>query len=388
MANVTPVALWQLNETSGTIANDSIGNNDGILKNNPTWTAGQVNGALSFDGVNDYVQVADNNALDFGTGDFSISTWVKTTDSSGIDVLLDKRVEASGPVQGYVLYNYNGKLGFQLADGVGSGWTNYVSNVSITDGNWHQVTVTIDRDSTTGGKWYVDGVQVGTFNPTGRQGSLSNSKPLTIGRRSDSSWAGYFKGSLDEVQLFNKSLSASEVSSLFNQPSFTGDDFDPDIDSLQWETIDNGSANNQFVGSTGDSLFFTGSGTRQAVTNFADFSSGNILRFDIIFGNSRNGGENADAGEDVLLEYSTNGSNWNVINTYDTEDFTVFTSITELIPRTAITDTTQFRWRQVSHSGSNFDQWAIDNVSLGGFIRDDSIDLINTTIPSGEAALI
>ena len=223
MSNVIPVAWWQLDEGSGQIANDTIGNNHGTLENNPTWSGGQVNGGLSFDGVNDYVEVADNNALDFGTGDFSLSTWVNTSDSSGIDVIVDKRVETFGLVQGYVLYNYNGNLGFQLADGIGQGWTNYLSNVSISDGNWHQVTVTIDRDSTTGGRWYVDGVEVGTFNPTGRQGSLSNSRPLTLGRRSDLA-SGYFNGSLDEVQLFNQSLSASDVLSLYNNPGNNSND--------------------------------------------------------------------------------------------------------------------------------------------------------------------
>jgi Ca2+-binding RTX toxin-like protein len=222
-----PVAWWKFDATSGNIAADSAGHNDGILQNNPTPTIGKLDDGLSFDGVNDYVQVADNPALNFGpslnfgTGDFSINTWVKTTDNQGIDVILDKHVEDSGPTQGYVLYNYDGKLGLQLADGSGS--TNYISNVSITDGKWHQVSVTIDRDNPNGGQWYVDGDQVETFNPTGRQGSLSNSKPLTIGKRSDSSVPGYFKGSLDEVQLFNKSLSATEVKAIY-QTTPTGNE--------------------------------------------------------------------------------------------------------------------------------------------------------------------
>jgi hypothetical protein len=73
---------------------------------------------------------------------------------------------------------------------------------------------------------------------------------------------------------------------------------------------------------------------------------------------------------------------------FDRKKKGVFTSITEVIPTTAITDTTQFRWRQVSHSGSNFDQWAIDNVSLTPIMRNDNIGLVDATIPSGEVALI
>ena len=209
------VAWWKLDETSGQVASDSIGDNDGLYRGNPTRTTGVVNNGLNFDGSGDYIVVSDSNTLDFGTGDFSISTSIKTTDKSGIDVILDKRIEQSGADQGYVLFNYNGKLAFQLADG--SGFTNYISNTSIADGKWHDIAVTIDRNNSSGGKFYVDGKEAYQFNPTGRQGSLSNSANLTIGRRSDSSSAGYFNGSLDEIRLFDTALSATEVGKI-NQP--------------------------------------------------------------------------------------------------------------------------------------------------------------------------
>ena len=208
------VAWWKLDSTLGNILADSAGTNDGIKINSPTSVSGIVDNAFSFDGINDYVKVSDNPALDFGTGDFSVSTWVKTIDRSGIDVILDKRIETSGFIQGYCLYIYHGKLGFQLANGMG--WTNYVSNTSISDGRWHQVTVSVDRDLISGGKWYVDGQLVDSFNPTGRVGSLSNSADLTLGRRSDHpTWPGYFNGSLDEVMLFDRSLSASQARELY-----------------------------------------------------------------------------------------------------------------------------------------------------------------------------
>ena len=191
---------------------DSAGNNNGTLVGNPTRSGGQVGNGLTLNGINDYVEVPNSAALNFGTGDFSISTWVKTTDNSGVDVILDKRTEASGPTRGYVLYTYNGRLSLQLADG---SITNYETGPVIADGQWHQVTVTIDRDNPTGGVWYIDGVQFGTFNPTGRQGNLTNPQPLRIGRRSDSGNGGFFTGSLDEVQLFSRSLTVAEVLALY-----------------------------------------------------------------------------------------------------------------------------------------------------------------------------
>ena len=203
-----------LDRTLGNIPADSAVTNDGIKINSPTPVFRIVDNALYFDRIKDCVKVPDNPALNFGTGDFSISIWIKTTDRSGIDPILDKRIETSGPIQGYHLFNYQGRLGLQLADG--TSWNNYHSNILIVDGRWHQVTVSIDRDSPSGGKWYVDGQLVDSFNPTSRIGSLSNSAPLTFGRNSDNPvWPGYFNGILDEVMLFDRSLSPSQVRKLY-----------------------------------------------------------------------------------------------------------------------------------------------------------------------------
>lgn len=176
-----------------------------------------LNQIVSFDGIKDYLEIPNNENLNFGTGDLSISAWVKTTSSSGIEVILDKRVETTGPIQGYSLSNYNGNLLLQLADGVGNEFTNYVSNISIADGNWHHVAVTVDRDQPDGGHWYLDGVEVvgERFNPTKRSGSLSNSKPLVIGRRSDNpGWPGFFKGEIGSVRLDKRVLSSQEIKAI------------------------------------------------------------------------------------------------------------------------------------------------------------------------------
>lgn len=175
-----------------------------------------LDGIVSFNGTSDYREFPTNENLNFGTGDLSISAWVKTTSTSGIEVILDKRVETTGPIQGYALSNYNGNLLLQLADGVGNQFTNYVTNISIADGNWHHVAVTVDRNQPDGGRWYLDGVEVvgERFNPT-RRGSLSNSKPLVIGRRSDNpGWPGFFKGEIGSVRLDKRVLSSQEIKAI------------------------------------------------------------------------------------------------------------------------------------------------------------------------------
>ena len=71
------VAWWKFDETNGSKAYDSSGNgHDGNLSGGPTWATGKIGGALSFDGGDDYV------VTDVTTGlDFSVSTWVKTSDN-------------------------------------------------------------------------------------------------------------------------------------------------------------------------------------------------------------------------------------------------------------------------------------------------------------------
>lgn len=216
------IAWWRLDEIEGHTAVDSVGTNHGTIYGSthtplaPGILPG-LGGALYFDGMNDYVEVPDAPALNFGTGDLSMWVWIKTSKTSGIDVIVDKRVETSGPVQGYVASNYSGNLLFQLADGLGSGFANYDSKFFIADGVWHQVAITVDRDLIDGGRWYVDGVEVGKrFNPTGRQGCLSNPKPLRIGKRSDHpGWPGFFKGSIGDLRLFNRALSATEIQAIY-----------------------------------------------------------------------------------------------------------------------------------------------------------------------------
>jgi hypothetical protein len=116
-----------------------------------------------------------------------------------------------------------GRLGFQLADGSGTGGcqmnraapcTSYRSGHFLADGAWHLVTVTVERGAPFGGTFYVDGVAVSRFDPTFQTGSLDNDAPLRLGSRS-SSKTGLFHGSLDEVALWKRVLTAEEVAGLY-----------------------------------------------------------------------------------------------------------------------------------------------------------------------------
>lgn len=153
--------------------------------------------------------------------------------------------------------------------------------------------------------------------------------------------------------------------------------FDPGLDNYLWYSISNGAVNANFLGS-GNSLFFSGgtSGdqSRYAITKPLTLANSGTINFDLVFGNSFNGGENADPGEDVKLQYSTDeGSTWVDIRTYETAAYKTWTTITETISTGAVSSSTQFRWLQVNHTGSSFDNWGLDNISIAGDVGNSNI---------------
>lgn len=205
--------------------------NHGTLMNGATFAPGKVAQAFSFDGVNDNVKVPDSSSLNFGVGSgFSIDAWIKTS-KQDFQSIIDKR-EAPGNqnTKGYHLYLYKGLLGFQMADAsapsatcsnnpLTSSCTNWVSQSQVADGRWHHVAVTVLRGSVTGGKLYVDGMPVLTFDPTVRNKSLSNKADLLIAKHQFSTSTNYFSGNLDEIEIFSRAITAAHIQSIYNAGS-------------------------------------------------------------------------------------------------------------------------------------------------------------------------
>ncbi|OHU91480.1 hypothetical protein BET10_11765 [Pseudoalteromonas amylolytica] len=198
------------------------------IANSPKITLNQENAirlarsqqdlAFCLDGFDDFIELPDNDDFDITFGDFSVTAWIKT-DSYDQRVIIDKRYENQmDTVQGYVMFVDDGKLGFQLADGIGSWYceqdngacTTYISNSSVSDGKWHHVAVSVDRDDPDGLRFYIDGQPSCIHDPTKRSGSLANDMPLRIGSRS-SYHTGLFKGAIGEVALHHRALDQQEV---------------------------------------------------------------------------------------------------------------------------------------------------------------------------------
>ena len=193
----------------------------------PPSIAGEVSGALSFNGTNDYLKAPDQAWLNIGANqDLSVDAWVKLSSATaGVVSLVDKR--QGSPLRGYQFFLYNGRVGIQLADGLGTfGYDNYVATTAVpADSLWHLVAVTVERNSaacgSSCGTWYLDGHSVGTFDPTAHPGSLNSAgSPLLIGAQEPGVGIGeFFKGGLDEVEIFNRALNPTEVMALYQAGS-------------------------------------------------------------------------------------------------------------------------------------------------------------------------
>jgi hypothetical protein len=205
------------------VTRNLLGGHNGVLmpagSGPQPWTGVFVRNSLFFDGTDDYVWVRNHSLVDIADGDLTVDAWILTKVlGAGESVIVDKRSEATfGSTVGYHLFTVsdgtNLRLGFQLADG---GFTNWVSSQTLPSaGGWTHVAVTVDRDDTSGGKFYIDGAPAGTFDPTTRQGSLSNLSPFTVGARSTTP-SGFFFGGIDEVEVFRRELAPSEIAAIYD----------------------------------------------------------------------------------------------------------------------------------------------------------------------------
>jgi hypothetical protein len=206
-AGTNYIDYWPLDATSGTVAVDGSGNGDNGVDSGATWnSAGRINGCLSFNGVNSDVQIT--NRVD---NDFTIEFWVKTSETAGTGEWYNGAGLVDGDYPGTANDFGTALLGSKFAFGIGNPDTTITSSLAINDGNWHQCVAT--RQQATGLiKIYVDGALQGSGYEN--RNTLNASSRLLFG--AIASGGGYFNGSLDDIKIFNRTLSDGEAYALYN----------------------------------------------------------------------------------------------------------------------------------------------------------------------------
>ncbi len=213
-----PIAHWTFDEGSGTIAEDSAGSNDGTLINGPVWTTGQIDGALYFSGGDDYIDCGNSFASITGSTTKTITAWAKSdvSDRSGRIITLYRR---SDSYSAFVIYprendGVNPATWKGLYATPGNGHKLIDSAVSVTAGEWIHVALVQDGPHV---HIYVNGELENSASDAAAP-TISNPPNAVIGTYM---WYGHgpsasFLGTIDDVRLYNRALSAEEIRQLYN----------------------------------------------------------------------------------------------------------------------------------------------------------------------------
>ncbi|MHC4645789.1 MAG: S8 family serine peptidase [Planctomycetota bacterium] len=220
--SLQPVAQWKFDEGAGVIAYDSAGSHDGDLLGEPNWVTGQVGTyALEFDGIDDYVETDSSYSILGGDVSFTVAAWFNTLATYSTSSLnLGARL--------ITIYNNlepgpfsKVGLGF-YGDGTDTLMCYYNSTIGIgtvlesesdfNDGQWHHLAASYDANSDELTLYY-DGAAAGSED-AGRI-DYAGTRPARIGLFDPDGNRGAFNGLIDEVRVYDRTLSPEEILQLY-----------------------------------------------------------------------------------------------------------------------------------------------------------------------------
>lgn len=210
---------------------------NGSLINGPIWTtSGKYGGALTFDGTDDYVNIPDSGSLNITTP-VTYSLWAKTAGSLDITgsqgMMLMGRGTVGDPRNSmYIYINHTEKAMFWYEYSGGTDSNRPTSTTNVADGNWHFIV----------GGWngthcliYVDGQLEDSTDCTNTPGPFD--EDFFVVGKSLYATQEYFKGTIDEARVYNRSLSSAEISQMYKSNL-------KKLDSDSWEFYSNQSSLN------------------------------------------------------------------------------------------------------------------------------------------------
>lgn len=202
--SLMPVGKWSFEDN----ANDSSGHgNHGTRYGGASYNNGlpELGRALSLDGDGDYVTVPDSNYWDFNTGDFTLTAWIQPNTGSGIRAFLSHGTDTNNY---WSFYLFNDILSWHSSKH--SPTTFLQSSIMISGGKWYHVVKT--RNSGTS-KLYVNGQEAGSVS--GDNDNFNNYTGVLYVGRDHNTAAYYFPGLIDEVRIYEESLTSAQIEKIF-----------------------------------------------------------------------------------------------------------------------------------------------------------------------------
>jgi hypothetical protein len=194
----TLIAHWKLDETEGNVAYDSAGDTDGDILADAVWhpDGGQVDGALEFDGINDYISTPF--IFDPAKGDFSVFAWIKGGAPGQVIIY------QQGGADWLMADAIDGALRTDLKQPAGSGrdaapvGPPLISSTFVTDSHWHRVGFIRDGSNRI---LYVDDVEVARDTANNLESAVGG---LHIGTGNATQPGTFFSGLIDDVRIYNR----------------------------------------------------------------------------------------------------------------------------------------------------------------------------------------
>ncbi|HUT46642.1 MAG TPA: LamG-like jellyroll fold domain-containing protein [Sedimentisphaerales bacterium] len=204
------IAYWKFDEVEGSIAEDTAGDNDGVLLGEPMWqpAEGKINGALSLDGIDDYANIGF--ALDPSEGPFSVFAWIK---GGAPGQVIISQTDGTGSGETWLgTESSEGKLmtGLIPPQAGRTAPLPLVSESIVTDGQWHHIGFVWD------GAYrflYVDGAEVAK-DTTAQNPPISATGGLYIGAGKTLDAGTFFSGLIDDIRIYDKVLTIEQIEAL------------------------------------------------------------------------------------------------------------------------------------------------------------------------------
>lgn len=202
-----PLAAYSFEDGSGTTLSDVSGNGNSMtLKNGPAWTAGHYGTGLAFDGSNDRaVARAYSSALNLTGRSLTLSAWIYPRSNSGWQMIVLKPAHAShtSPYFDWSMHRETGTgriVGFLGCDA-----KQRTSNATTPLNTWTHVAITYDGTNL---RHYINGV-LDRATPLTCAVVNTSSQPIRIGANGGN--GEVFNGSIDDVRVYNRVLTAQEI---------------------------------------------------------------------------------------------------------------------------------------------------------------------------------
>ena len=200
------VAWWAANGNAA----DSASSHAGAMQNRASFQPGKAGLAFAFDGSGGYVSAAPSTAWVLGTNAFSIELWANFA-ASGNRVLVGSDA-GGGSNNKWLFWLNDGNLRFHVNTSTGAAVTIGSATFNPTLSQWYHLAVTRSGSNFT---FYVNGAPLETNSVVV---SIPDSgAPLNIGSAEGNF---YFSGLLDEVSIYNRALTSTEIQTVYNSDNF------------------------------------------------------------------------------------------------------------------------------------------------------------------------